>query len=61
MFMRDPFSVIPGLNLLNQGMDQNTRVIAFLSNLQLAPNDVWLRILAFWSWRDLRRRIFLIL
>jgi hypothetical protein len=31
--------VIPGVNLLNQGTDRNTRVIVFVTNLQLAPSD----------------------
>jgi len=39
MFVRDPFAVIPGTNLLNLGTDRNTRVIVFVTNLQLAPTD----------------------
>jgi hypothetical protein len=32
--------VIPTLDLFNQGMDRNTRVLVFVTNLQLAPGDV---------------------
>jgi ribosomal protein L35AE/L33A len=39
-FTRDPFLVIPTLDLLGQGADRNTRVLVFVTNLQLAPNDV---------------------
>ena len=39
-FTRDPFLVIPTLDLLGQGADKNTRVLVFVTNLQLAPNDV---------------------
>lgn len=39
-FTRDPFLVIPLLELLGQGADKNTRVLVFVANLQLAPNDV---------------------
>ena len=38
-FTRDPFLVIPMIDLLGQGAD-NTRVLVFVTNLQLAPNDV---------------------
>jgi hypothetical protein len=31
--------VIPGINRLNLGNDRNTRVIVFVTNLQLAPTD----------------------
>lgn len=40
LFMRDPFPVISTLALLNPGPDRNTRVIVFVTNLQLAPGDV---------------------
>ncbi|HSS21648.1 MAG TPA: PQQ-binding-like beta-propeller repeat protein [Pyrinomonadaceae bacterium] len=36
LFTRDPFPVINGADLLNHGVDRNTRVILFVSNLQLA-------------------------
>lgn len=39
-FTRDPFLVIPMIELLGQGADKNTRVLVFVTNLQLAPNDV---------------------
>ena len=39
-FTRDPFLVIPLIELLGQGADKNTRVLVFVTNLQLAPNDV---------------------
>ena len=39
LLMRDPFPVIQALDLLNPGPDRNTRVILFVSNLQLAPGD----------------------
>ena len=39
-FTRDPFLVIPTIDLLGQGADKNTRVLVFVTNLQLAPNDV---------------------
>lgn len=39
LLLRDPFTVIAG-NLLNQGQDRNTRVIVFLTNLQLAQNEL---------------------
>jgi hypothetical protein len=39
-FMRDPFLVIPTIDLFGQGPDKNTRVLVFVTNLQLAPNDV---------------------
>ena len=38
--LTDPFPLIPTLNLLNQGADPNTRLILFLTNLQLAQGDV---------------------
>jgi len=38
--MRDPFPVINAADLVNQGLDQNTRVIVFVENLQRAPGEV---------------------
>jgi len=39
--LRDPFPVVNPLNLLfGQQTDRNTRVVVFVTNLQLAPNDV---------------------
>lgn len=37
--LRDPFPVINAANLLNQGTDKNTRVIVFVTNLQLAQGE----------------------
>ena len=39
LFLRDPFPVVNGADLLNLGSDRNTRVIIFVTNLQLAPGD----------------------
>lgn len=39
LFLRDPFSVVNGANLLNLGVDRNTRVIVFVMNLQLAQGE----------------------
>ena len=36
---RDPFQVLNPSNLLNQGTDRNTRVVIFLTNLQLLPGE----------------------
>ena len=36
---RDPFPVINSANLLNQGVDRNTRVAIFVSNFQLGPGE----------------------
>ncbi len=36
LFTRDPFPVVNGADLLNRGVDRNTRVMLFASNLQLA-------------------------
>jgi hypothetical protein len=36
---RDPFRVVSAQNLLNQGADRNTRVLLFVSNLQLLPGE----------------------
>jgi N-acetylneuraminic acid mutarotase len=33
LFLRDPFPVVNGANVFNQGADRNTRVIVFVSNL----------------------------
>jgi hypothetical protein len=38
LFLRDPFAVTNS-DLLNLGHDQNTRVIVFVMNLQLAPGE----------------------
>ncbi|HEU4713142.1 MAG TPA: FG-GAP-like repeat-containing protein [Pyrinomonadaceae bacterium] len=38
-FTRDPFPVISTIDLFGQGLDKNTRVLVFVTNLQLAPND----------------------
>jgi len=35
LFIRDPFPVVNGADLLNLGADRNTRVILFVKNLQL--------------------------
>jgi hypothetical protein len=39
LFLRDPFPVVNGANLLNLGVDRNTRVIVFVMNLQLAQGE----------------------
>ncbi len=39
LFLRDPFPVINGANLLNQGGDRNTRLIIFAANLQLLAGE----------------------
>jgi len=39
LFLRDPFPVLNGANLLNPGSDRNTRVIVFVRNLQLAQGE----------------------
>jgi mitochondrial cardiolipin hydrolase len=38
-FVRDPFPVVNGTDLLGVGTDRNTRVIVFVRNLQLAPGE----------------------
>jgi len=38
-FVRDPFPVVSPNNLLNLGTDKNTRVIVFVSNLQIVPGE----------------------
>jgi hypothetical protein len=38
LFLRDPFKVMGG-SLLKREADQNTRVIVFVTNLQLAPSE----------------------
>jgi hypothetical protein len=35
LHVRDPFPVFNSSNLLNEGFDQNTRVVIFVTNLQL--------------------------
>jgi hypothetical protein len=39
LFLRDPFPVM-SMDVLNTGSDRNTRVIVFVTNLQLASGDV---------------------
>jgi hypothetical protein len=39
LFLRDPFPVVNGADLLNLGSDRNTRVIIFATNLQLAQGE----------------------
>ena len=39
LFLRDPFPVVNIANLLNPSADRNTRVILFVANLQLLPNE----------------------
>ena len=39
LFVRDPFPVVNGADLLNLGVDRNTRVIVFVMNLQLAQGE----------------------
>jgi hypothetical protein len=39
LFLRDPFPVVNGGDLLNPGSDRNTRVIVFVKNLQLAQGE----------------------
>lgn len=39
LFFRDPFPVVNGSNLLNLGIDRNTRVIIFATNLQLTQGE----------------------
>lgn len=39
LFLRDPFPVVNGANLLNLGSDRNTRVIIVVTNLQLAQGE----------------------
>jgi hypothetical protein len=38
-FLRDPFPVVNLDNLLNLGSDRNTRVVVFVTSLQLAPGE----------------------
>lgn len=40
LLIRDPFPVIATMDLLNSGLDRNTRVVVFVMNLQLAQGDV---------------------
>jgi hypothetical protein len=39
LFLRDPFPVISAIDLFNQGTDRTTRVIVFVTNLQLAQGE----------------------
>jgi hypothetical protein len=39
LFLRDRFPVVNTINLLNFGPDRNTRIVVFLTNLQLAPGE----------------------
>ena len=39
LFLRDPFPVLNGSNLLNMGPDRGTRVILFVTNLELANGE----------------------
>ena len=39
LFVRDPFPVVNGANSFNPGPDRNTRVIIFVTNLQLAQGE----------------------
>lgn len=39
LFLRDPFPVLNSANLLNRGVDRNTRIIVFVTNLQLAQGE----------------------
>ena len=39
LFLRDPFTVVNGANLLNLASDRSTRVIVFVRNLQLAQGE----------------------
>jgi choice-of-anchor B domain-containing protein len=39
LLLRDPFPVVNTTNLLNQGADKNTRVILFMTNLQLEQGE----------------------
>ncbi|MDX6500062.1 MAG: hypothetical protein QOG23_3322 [Blastocatellia bacterium] len=39
LFVRDPFPVVNSADVLNLGVDRNTRVIVFVTNLQLAQSE----------------------
>jgi CSLREA domain-containing protein len=39
LLLSDPFPIINPANVLNQGPDRNTRVVIFVANLSLAPNE----------------------
>jgi hypothetical protein len=39
LFLRDPFAIVNGADFFNLGVDRNTRVIIFLTNLQLAQGE----------------------
>ena len=40
LFVRDPFPVWSGTNLLNPTTERNTRIIVFLTNFELAPREL---------------------
>ena len=44
-FVRDPFPIVNGTDLLSQASDRNTRVIVFVRNLQLVQGETALSIL----------------
>jgi hypothetical protein len=44
-FVRDPFPIVNGADLLGQGSDRNTRVIVFVRNLQLVQGENALSII----------------
>lgn len=39
LFLRDPFPIMNSANLLNQESDKNTKVVIFVTNLQLAQGE----------------------
>lgn len=39
LLLRDPFAVVNSTNLLNLGADRNTRIMVFVTNLQLAQGE----------------------
>jgi pimeloyl-ACP methyl ester carboxylesterase len=39
LFVRDPFKVVDPANLLNTNVDRNTRLVIFVTNLQLGAGD----------------------
>jgi hypothetical protein len=43
LFLRDPFPVVNSADVLNLGVDRNTRVVVFVTNLQLAQGEPLLR------------------
>lgn len=40
LFLRDPFPIVSGRNFLNTPPDFNTRVVVFVTNLQLLPGEL---------------------